>query len=263
LILFIATMTELVAVTIPIYKETIDEDELISLTQCLKILKRYPIIFFAPKSLNISYYENFCAGKIDFRIKRFDDEYFLSIDSYNKLMLSVGFYYRFKDYKFILIYQLDAFVFRDELDYWCKKNYDYIGAPYLFVDLDKYPISILTKYRKFLRILNKLKIITYTYRHVGNGGFSLRNIRKTILFLKIFRNKSKKWQLNEDSLFTHYGNLIFPVYKLAPEKEALNFAFESEPAEAYKINLQQLPFGCHAFSKPENKKFWKKLINLS
>ncbi|MFR6542216.1 MAG: DUF5672 family protein [Butyricimonas virosa] len=26
---------------------------------------------------------------------------------------------------------IDAFVFRDELTYWCTLNYDYIGAPWL------------------------------------------------------------------------------------------------------------------------------------
>ena len=31
----------------------------------------------------------------------------------------------------MLIYQLDAFVFQDDLAYWCQQNYDYIGAPWL------------------------------------------------------------------------------------------------------------------------------------
>jgi hypothetical protein len=44
-------------------------------------------------------------------------------------MLSIDFYKRFRDYKFILIYQLDAYVFRDELEYWCEQDYDFIGAP--------------------------------------------------------------------------------------------------------------------------------------
>lgn len=57
------------------------------------------------------------------------DEHFVSVDSYNEMMLSPDFYRRFQVYDFMLIYQLDAFVFRDELDEWVAKDYDYIGAP--------------------------------------------------------------------------------------------------------------------------------------
>jgi hypothetical protein len=252
---------ELVAVTIPIYKETPGEDELISLRQTLKILHSHPIIFFAPESLDVSFYEQQCTNTTSFIVRRFGNEYFDGIKGYNRLMLSKEFYHNFLDYKYILVCQLDAYVFRDELAYWCKKGYDYIGAPYLFVDTDKYPIKILTRYRQFLKILNSLNVIKYTYKHTGNGGFSLRNVRKTIRFLKIFSRLIKKWQLNEDSLFTHYGNLVFPLFKLAPEDEALRFAFENNPDKAYEINHEQLPFGCHAFSTPKNRVFWSKFIH--
>jgi hypothetical protein len=36
--------------------------------------------------------------------------------------LSASFYERFLDTKYILIYQLDAFVFKDELQEWCDKG---------------------------------------------------------------------------------------------------------------------------------------------
>jgi hypothetical protein len=253
-------MKELVAVTIPIYKQNISEEELASLTRCLNILGKYKIIFFAPASLDTAFYENFCHSKIDFAVERFADNYFIDIPGYNRLMLSTAFYKRFNNYKYILIYQLDAYVFKDELEYWCKQGYDYIGAPYIFVNLDTYPIKVLTKYRKLLRFLNKYRIVNYTYRHVGNGGFSLRNVNKCIMFLNIFHNLANKWSLNEDSLFTHYGNLIFPLFRLAPEDEALRFAFEAHPDKAYQTNQNQLPFGCHAFYNKNNKVFWKKFI---
>jgi len=44
-------------------------------------------------------------------------------------MMSPAFYDAFKAFDYILIYQLDAFVFRDELEYFCSLGYDYIGAP--------------------------------------------------------------------------------------------------------------------------------------
>jgi hypothetical protein len=45
--------------------------------------------------------------------------------------LSEEFYQAFTDFEFMLIYQLDAFVFRDELADWCRSGYEYIGAPWL------------------------------------------------------------------------------------------------------------------------------------
>ena len=46
------------------------------------------------------------------------------------LMLSPFFYESFLDFKYVLIHQLDVFIFKDELNYWCNQNYDYIGAPW-------------------------------------------------------------------------------------------------------------------------------------
>lgn len=66
-------MQKLVAVTIPIYKQEVDYNEFVSLIQCLKVLYKYPIIFYAPQSLNTTFYEDFCKDKEDFRIERFDD----------------------------------------------------------------------------------------------------------------------------------------------------------------------------------------------
>lgn len=247
---------ELVAVTIPIYKSEIDKYELISLTQCIKVLSKHPIIFFAPNSLDTSFYESFCKDKISFRIERFDDEFFTGIPGYNKLMLSKQFYQRFTSFEHILIYQLDAFVFRDELEYWCKKGYYFIGAPYTFVDLDTYPIKFLTKYRTVLKFINRIGLGIYSYRHVGNGGLSLRHISKTLRLLRLCSKSASNWKsLMEDNFFMYWGNLLFPYFQLAPEKEAAKFSIELHPQKTYEMIGEKLPFGCHAFLK-HDKDFW-------
>jgi len=251
-----------VAVCIPVYKTELHPYEVMSLIQCLTVLGKHPIIFVCGETLDVTVYEELCKGKVDFVTERFNDDYFTSIAGYNQLLLSTAFYQRFINYQYMLIYQLDAYVFKDDLDYWCSQGYDYIGAPYLFVDLDLHPIKILTTYRKLLRFLNKTGIVKYQYRHVGNGGLSLRNVKKAIGFLRIFKRLVARWELNEDSLFTHYGNLIFFYFKLAPEKDALRFAFEERPAESYIINNKQLPFGCHAFAKWNDDNFWSDIIKF-
>lgn len=90
-----------------------------------KVLQHYPIIFVAPDSLHADYFTS------EDQIERFDDAYFKSPKTYNKLLINPLFYERFVAYEFMLIHQLDAYVFKDELEKWCNKGYDYIGAPKL------------------------------------------------------------------------------------------------------------------------------------
>jgi len=256
-------MKALVAVTIPIYKQTISEDELISLTQCLSILGKHKIIFFAPASLDTAFYENFCHGKIDFAIERFADDYFIDIPGYNRLMLSTAFYKRFNNYKYILIYQLDAYVFRDELEYWCKQGYDFIGAPYTFINMDTYPIKVLTKYRAFLKTMKRYFPSFYTFKQVGNGGLSLRNIKKTLFLIKFKRLQPKIWvTLMEDNFFQYWGNLLFLIFKLPTTTEAAKFSIELHPKQTFESIGKKLPFGCHAYLRYEPE-FWKNYIEAA
>ena len=95
-------MSKRVAIVIPIYKNTLDANEAKSLAQCKKVLHQYPIIFVAPKSLDAEFLTN------DDQVERFDDAYFKSPKTYNKLLINPLFYERFIDYEFMLIHQLSA-----------------------------------------------------------------------------------------------------------------------------------------------------------
>jgi hypothetical protein len=78
---------------------------------------KYPITFAAPESIKKDEYLRICEGFTNINFELFPDLYFKDLDNYSNLMTSVSFYERFYKYKFILIYQLDVFVFRDELAY--------------------------------------------------------------------------------------------------------------------------------------------------
>lgn len=270
---------ELVTILIPIYKEELSPDEYISLRQCMSVLSKYSITLVCPKSLILDNYFNEFA---DFKVEVFDDSFFTSIDGYNKLMMSKQFYHRFLNYEYILIYQLDAYVFRDELEYWCNLNFDYIGAPW-FADTT-IPVKDQVLYG------------------VGNGGLSLRKVKSHYnalnfyfihFFLKclyesytqyllsnqnqfqrikffiasfltrIFFIRSEKYlniKLNEDK----YWCLVVPKinlnFKVAPLEQGIKFSFEENPDILYTMNNKELPFGCHAWAKC-NKTFWGKFIH--
>lgn len=269
------------AVVIPIYKEKLSEDELKSINQCFQVLKNYDIIFACPDNLNVEFYKSEAAkNSINASFKPFNPKYFQNLDGYNNLMLSLDFYEKFVEYEYILIYQLDAWVFSDELNDWCDKGYDYIGAPW-FNNINDVN-SGLCKYS-------------------GNGGFSLRKVSSFIKVLsakpKFILNlievcnhykKNRFWSnfisipqfifirfsernrviaahpvkhLAEDSFYAFYAKKFYPAFSVAPSSLAMFFAFESNPAKLYEMS-KKIPFGCHKL-KEYDYEFWSKFLNTS
>ncbi|GAB2698852.1 hypothetical protein GCM10027037_24020 [Mucilaginibacter koreensis] len=241
---------EEVAVIIPIYKKHIDQDETSSLNQCLNVLGRHKIIFIFPQSLDTSFYKKYCENRIKYDDYYFDDVYFKDIAGYNRLMLSAHFYKQFLKYKFILIYQLDSFVFKDELKLWCDKNYDYIGAPQIAHTNGLNEISFLKNYTKLLNLVNKLFGTHFKVKNVGNGGFSLRKTQACYFLVKYLKRQVKNWgENNEDGFFKYWGNLLSPLFKIPDDNDAAHFAIEAEPKKYLSYLNNELPFGCHAYKK--------------
>lgn len=228
-----------VAVVIPVYKMMPSEAEIRSFKQCLAVLGDYPIILIAPLDLNTQFYDNIASKKLT--CISFDKRYFLSTKGYSELLLSRLFYKHFISYTSILIYQLDAWVFRNELSYWCSLDYDYIGAPWL----DAPPIQSGKK-----PLINFSKLLK---NKVGNGGFSLRKVKPHLKWALWAGFVFKFIPKNEDIIWT-----LFVPFKKPNVLKALSFAFELEPEKAYNLNGEKLPFGCHAWEKysPE---FWNKI----
>lgn len=211
-------------VCIPIYKTELNIFEEISLKQVNKILKKHKKVFIAPENLRFDYR----IEGIDCEVERFPDKYFKDTKGYSELCLSLEFYERFSNYKYMLIYQLDAFVFSDQLSEWCNKGYDYIGAPGIF------------------------EIFDAMCAWVGNGGLSLRKISKAISILKnqedVLNNHPlhELFHSNEDVFWAYCGgnkNIEFTV----PD------VFEAQKFSAqYAINNilyeMELPFGTHYYN---------------
>lgn len=224
---------KLVAIVIPIYKSNMTELEKISYEQVKKILFNYDIYLFMPKDLIISNK----IKKDDMRIVRFSDDYFDNIKCYNRLMLDKQFYERFQDYEYILIYQLDAFVFEDRLMEFCNMEYDYIGAPWL--------------HGYFF-----YKDINHKIWNVGNGGFSLRRVESILHLLEKNENVLATGSTNEDIFFASSDGNDFRV---APQNIALQFSMEMNVKESINLNQGKLPFGCHAWQRYDLA-YWKPFI---
>lgn len=219
-----------VIIVVPIYQNSLTENETVAYMQLVKILGNYEICFIAPQETN----NNFWEGK---RVERFESNYFESVESYSRLLLLRDFYGRFAGYKYMLIYQLDAFVFFDKILYFCNMGYDYYGAPWLS------GLPLVSDH--------KMNIM-----HVGNGGFSLRNVPNTIRLLDRKKECVKNTSLPEDIFFSSQSEEGF---KIAPLEVALDFSFETEVIKCFLRNNKKLPMGCHAWER-YNFSFWKKYI---
>jgi hypothetical protein len=268
---------EEVIIVIPIYKEEPLYEELASIKQCLNTLGKYPICFVCPNNLDIKRYkENLGVQMI---LITFDKVFFSSTKGYNKLLKSHFFYKVFRHYKYLLIYQPDAWVFRDDLIYWCNKGYDYIGAPWLSecsIKENGKPILTtvgngglsLRKIDKFLELTKKHKrlrdIKTIFTNEINKKGGVLRCISLSLGWhntISCLYNSYK--DINEDiyfcTIFSEFPNLRLYV---PSAEESSFFSFEKSPSYLYELTNHLLPFGCHGWTKYETE-FWKGKITFT
>jgi hypothetical protein len=255
---------KLVKIIIPIYQTDLDKNESLSLAQCCSILHRYPIVIVKPESLDIS---DLCRQYPQLGAESFPDDFFRDVESYNRLMLSPIFYERFLDYKYILIYQLDAFVFRDELEFWCKRAYDYIGAPW--IPRKRFWKEIRDGFNHFIGKNRRVSQRTIYYR-VGNGGFSLRRTRlffqiadqEKLLIQKYLQPVSQRKYTPEDVFWALEPRRQQYDFSSPGYKEALLFSFDKYPADCYQIT-KTIPFGCHGWSRSKMLPFWQEYIDTA
>jgi hypothetical protein len=272
-----------IKIVIPVHKKTLLPEEEDSLKQCFAVLNGYSINIVTYKELNVDAYLNI-AGEtnVNIEFEYFDKSCFENAESYNRMLKSREFYLRFEKDDYILVYQTDAFVFKDELIDWCEKGFDYIGAPWF------------TRYGSHEKGNALYK--------VGNGGVSLRRVRAFLerfdkkmplsvfpFYVKQIRKKKlcrmciKTLKLGILLFFTHktveyciehltdelipedcfwadglsYTKLAF---KVPDTVTAAQFCFEKSPSYLYKLTGEKLPFACHAYMKYEYEDFWEKHI---
>ena len=263
-------------IVIPIYKSSPSSAELASFVQCYRILYKYDIVVFTHKDVDLTIYQD--SIKSNFCCKYFPKDYFSSILGYNTLLKEYEFYKNFKEYDYMLIYQLDAWVFKDVLTYWCEQGYDYVGAPWF----EQFG------YHEHGKKLWK----------VGNGGFSLRKVCKFMQITnphrhykslsEVFKSELTTWWrfpicilrclgyrntvaffrnyykgMNEDEYFCveleRFEKMRLNVP--TPEKAAY-FSIERSPEYLYNFLNCEVPFGCHAWERYD-KTFWSEQIARS
>ena len=263
------------AVAVPFYRVPLDADEEVSLASFRRHLGGYPLYFVTPEHLRLP--DGF-VRKNERQIA-FPDSHFHDIGTYNRLLLSAAFYRAFSRHEFLLVGQLDALVLSGEAAHWCRRGWDYIGAPWG----DNY------------RTGGGVELTG-----VGNGGFSMRRVssalrvlsapmpahadysmgpppkwwywrrvRRLMLGINWLRrflppisaeaHLRKYYSGNEDVFWGVHAAKVDPSFRVAPVGEAIRFAFESDPSGCYERSGRQLPFGCHAWTRYD-RPFWEKVL---
>lgn len=238
------------AVVIPVYKAEFDAEEYFAVSHSVKHLEGYDIHWLVPQSLNMDYYfKNF---NIQY-VQRFDDAYFQNIEGYNRLLVSIEFYERFKEYEYTLISQPDAIIIKPELHLWLEKKFDYIGAPWP----SGYSLKVKTK------SIPMAEEITCT-AFIGNGGLSLRRNQACVDLLNEFEDLQKEWSKHghaEDLFFSLIGS-ISVKYQLPNIIQAALFSHDVEIRYVNKLIGGVKPFGIHAWNKYD-RELSMELINQS
>lgn len=263
----------MVAVVIPIYRpfNDLSVNEIKSLVQIRSVLSSRDIFFIHPQAIDAHDYVSLLKP-LNVRSISISDRYFGSLDHCNKLFESKFLYEYFSQYDYMLLHHTDAYVFSDQLDYWCAQNYDYIGAPWFEG--------------------NKEPNFPLRFKGVGNGGFSLRKIST---FLKITDNRffitahfviyklhkflegnhylllrkylginsimsiMKRYIGYEDEFWGIVVPKFYKSFLVAKPEQALKFSFEVMPRALLELNNNELPFGCHAWEKYDPE-FWRPFI---
>lgn len=240
-------------VLIPCYTSSLQPHEVTSVRQVRKILGHHTLQVFSPFGLDLP------PELQGLEVTRFDAKFFTSPKAYSRLLTSLTFYEQYLKYDWLLIHQLDAYVFKDELEYWCKKGYQYIGAPWKKQDFlenrrSRGSLPSLSKYPLISRILYGQDF------RVGNGGFSLRDIKACHHILQQNPQISQWPRITEDLFWSLHAPRLQKSFRVAPEQQAMRFSLEVEPRVYFEKMNRKLPFGCHAWEKYDPD-FWKPFIS--
>ncbi len=185
--------------------------------------------------------------------------------AYSRLLLSAEFYEAFAGYEFVLVYQLDSLVFRDELAAWCERGFDFVGAPWLRRDTDGRPHFMgagnggfsLRRVASCLRVLEARTALTRLRSAAGlSVALAARGARRMSQGARAVRGALGTPYLFEDKFWSLEAPLLDPSFRVAPAEVAVSFAFEAEPRFCFEQNARRLPFGCHKW-RAHDPDFWE------
>lgn len=226
---------------IPIYKSDLTTTEKASLTQLCKIIQnKFEICLICPEDLNLREYIDI-ADKYDVKLSTLfcAKQYFIGTASYSYMCETADFYKCFSEYKYLFIYQLDGWIFEDNVQKYLDLDVDYIGSPW---NVGSFNLQCDT---------------------IGNGGVCLRKVQKFIDVCNSFtpEDYEKDWVKTEDLFFCKTMRTK-ANFKLPTVQIGSNFSLCGLWGRFMtKYNDGKLPMCLHGWYR-DYSTYWKKYINL-
>lgn len=277
----------------PVYRDRPTSDEQTSLRHLARHLGRHPVRWLAPEGLNLDAYQDAVPHGAPCR---FPAAHFASVHTYSRLLLTDAFYRAFTEWEYMLLYQLDALALADDLEAWCARGYDYVGAPWIARRPDglrwvtgnsgfglrrvEAALRVLTS-RRFARAPAVLRTLAHAERRMrllpaallrrwvpvadsivhapGRWhGKDVAAVRRQLLEAVQggVRRYLQRVHYNEDLFWSLVAPVFDPAFRVAPAEVAVRFAFEMEPRLCFEQAGRRLPFGCHAWARYD-RAFWE------
>ena len=255
------------------HKPTLEWHEEISLRQCCRVLSRHQIRLVCPVGLDVWEYRRVEPSLVfDFIPPYWLDSY----RAYNRLKIEPFLYRRYAAFEYILTYELDAFVFRDDLKKWCEERWDYIGAPWFAgarqATADALPTGVGNSGFSLRRTQAMLRVLR-SFGHVIPSSTVMADFKRArcftlgslwLFFSRLtYRNNFfaalNDFAGNEDEFWGLFAARRFPWLRVTPYDVAKRFSFEVNAPRLYRELGGELPFGCHKWTEitPE---FWFPII---
>lgn len=164
------------------------------------------------------------------------DEYFESKKTYGLLLASSIFYRSFSAYQWVLIYQPDCLVFRDELAHWCDMPYDYLSS------------ACFAAQNPWAR-----------FDFAGFGGVSLRRVSAFLETLDLVESDPNRLMEHrseilvygqEDVWWNWVASKVNQSFRVLDVASSLDFSWNGDPAP-YAERAHGIPFACHGFLHPK------------
>jgi hypothetical protein len=253
---------EQLSVVVPIYRATLEPREELSLESAFRVLGAHHFVLVKPAGLDTTALE----ARFPFRaIEAFEPQYFGTTSAYNRLLLSTHFYERFLASAFMLVCQLDVYVFRDDLAAWITKGYDYVGAPWVSGSSVGLGIHRLKMLAAGLLPGDRERVHDYETRNrVGNGGFSLRRVathHRLSLEMKDlvarYAGRQGTHHFHEDVFWSIEPQRRGHPYRTPPVEEAMSFAWDVHPERLFALAGGRLPMAAHGWFKRRHLAFWE------
>jgi len=236
-------MKELVSILIPILNPDLTPHEETVLKHTLKALHRYPVILITYEGADLSVIE---SDHERVEVLTFKAKYFESRQALSNLFLMEDFYQRFTWSDFVLIHELNSWIVKDEIHYWCKQGYDYLHAnPVL--DKNNFKDGSINELSRIWG-LNKSEKEALG-RSFENDGLKLCNVQRMIKTLSARKKEAHYYRQsddfqNKDSLFWEIeANRFWPQLRKPTPIVQTRFSQNMVSVLGYPDNRDAWPTG--------------------